>query len=45
MYLNLHKYFTSGPVLNKDLIPGALDKKNVWWHDEIYINYPPFVNI
>ena len=40
----LHKkYFTSSPELNTDLIPGNLDMKNTI-NDEIYINYPPFVN-
>ena len=40
----LHKkYFTSVPELNTDPIPGALDMKNMY-HDEIYINHPPFVN-
>jgi hypothetical protein len=38
----LHKkYFI--PTLNKDLIPSSLDMKNTP-NDEIYINYPPFVN-
>jgi len=41
----LHKkYFTCIPELNKDLIPSNLDMKNVLEYDEIYINYPPFVN-
>jgi hypothetical protein len=35
------KYFI--PELNTDLIPGILDMKNTY-NDEIYINYPPFVN-
>jgi hypothetical protein len=40
----LHKkYFTNFPELNKDLIPSDLDMKNTS-KDEIYINYPPFVN-
>lgn len=40
----LHKkYFTNIPELNKDLIPSNLDMKNID-NDEIYINYPPFVN-
>jgi hypothetical protein len=40
----LHKkYFTDKPELNTDLIPGNLDMKNTG-NDEIYINYPPFVN-
>jgi len=40
----LHKkYFTSVPELNTDPIPGVLDMKNMY-HDEIYINHPPFVN-
>jgi len=38
----LHKkYFV--PELNKEPIPGILDMKNTN-NDEIYINYPPFVN-
>jgi hypothetical protein len=41
----LHKkYFKTPPELNKELIPGYLDMKNVTWRDEIYIDYPPFVN-
>lgn len=40
----LHKkYFTSVPELNTDAIPGVLDMKNTG-NEEIYINYPPFVN-
>jgi hypothetical protein len=40
----LHKkYFTNTPELNKELIPSNLDMKNTE-NDEIYINYPPFVN-
>ena len=40
----LHKkYFTNIPELNKDLIPSNLDMKNTE-KNEIYINYPPFVN-
>jgi len=40
----LHKkYFTNIPELNKDLIPSNLDMKNTN-NNEIYINYPPFVN-
>ena len=40
----LHKkYVTSSPELNTDLIPGNLDMK-ITINDEIYINYPPFVN-
>ena len=39
----LHKkYFV--PELNKELIPSPLDMKNTEIYDEIYINYPPFVN-
>jgi hypothetical protein len=41
-YLN-KKYFINTPELNKELIPGVLDMKNTA-NDEIYINYPPFVN-
>jgi hypothetical protein len=41
----LHKkYFTNPPELNKELIPSNLDMKNTEY-DEIYINYPPFVNL
>jgi hypothetical protein len=41
----LHKkYFINEPELNTDLIPSKLDMKNVWTNEEIYINYPPFVN-
>ena len=41
----LHKkYFTDIPKLNTDLIPGTLDMKNMEYHNEIIINYPPFVN-
>ena len=40
----LHKkYFTTIPELNTDAIPGVLDMKNTG-NEEIYINYPPFVN-
>ena len=40
----LHKkYFTNVPELNTDLIPSNLDMKNTG-NDEIYIDYPPFVN-
>ena len=40
----LHKkYFTNTVELNKELIPSKLDMKNTK-NDEIYINYPPFVN-
>jgi hypothetical protein len=41
----LHKkYFTNPPELNKELIPSNLDMRNIASKDEIYINYPPFVN-
>ena len=41
----LHKkYFKDIPDLNKTTIPSELDMKNVCSKDEIYINYPPFVN-
>ena len=41
----LHKkYFTNIPELNTDLIPSNLDMQNVTHNNEIYINYPPFVN-
>jgi hypothetical protein len=40
----LHKkYFETIPELNTDAIPGVLDMKNTG-NEEIYINYPPFVN-
>jgi len=40
----LHKkYFETIPELNTDTIPGVLDMKNTD-NEEIYINYPPFVN-
>ena len=40
----LHKkYFLEIPALNTDLIPSVLDMKNTG-NEEIYINYPPFVN-
>lgn len=40
----LHKkYFNNPPKLNTELIPSTLDMKNTP-NDEIYINYPPFVN-
>ena len=40
----LHKkYFANIPELNTDPIPSNLDMKNTR-KDEIYINYPPFVN-
>jgi hypothetical protein len=40
----LHKkHFANSPELNKELIPSNLDMKNTE-NDEIYINYPPFVN-
>ena len=40
----LHKkYFVNKPELNTDLIPGILDMKNID-KDEIFIDYPPFVN-
>jgi len=41
----LHKkYFTNIPELNTDPIPSILDMKNIQKNDEIYIDYPPFVN-
>jgi hypothetical protein len=41
----LHKkYFINPPELNEELIPSNLDMKNAIY-DEIYINYPPFVNL
>jgi hypothetical protein len=41
-YLN-KKYFINKPELSNELIPSSLDMKNTD-NDEIYINYPPFVN-
>jgi len=41
----LHKkFFINPPTLNTDLIPSNLDMKNTS-NDEIFINYPPFVNL
>ena len=41
----LHKkYFSTPPELNKDSIPSNIDMKNVITNNEIYINFPPFVN-
>jgi len=40
----LHKKYITSPELNTDVIPGPLDKNNVEG-DDIFINYPPFVNI
>jgi hypothetical protein len=42
-YLN-KKHFSNKPGLSKELIPSNLDMKNTR-KDEIYINYPPFVNL
>lgn len=42
-YLN-RKFFNNNYELNTDIIPSALDMKNVYEHDEIYIDYEPFVN-
>ena len=40
----LHKkYFLKYPELNSELIPTSIDMKNTSKED-IYINYPPFVN-
>lgn len=40
----LHKkYFKTVPELNKQTVPSELDMKNTG-NDEIYINFPPFVN-
>jgi hypothetical protein len=39
----LHKKYFIHAELNKELIPSKLDMKNTE-KDEIYINYPPFVN-
>ena len=40
----LHKkYFINSPELNSELIPTSIDMKNTSKED-IYINYPPFVN-
>jgi hypothetical protein len=41
----LHKkYFTTVPELNTDPIPSNLDMKNNPNYNEIFIDYPPFVN-
>ena len=41
----LHKkFFCSPPELNSDDIPSNLDMKNEETKEDIYINYPPFVN-
>jgi len=40
----LHKKYFKTVELNEEAIPGNLDMKNVIDHDEIYINYPPFVH-
>lgn len=42
-YLN-RKFFNNNYELNTDVIPSVLDMKNVYEHDEIYIDYEPFVN-
>jgi len=42
-YLN-KKYFKNPPLLNTECIPSSLDRKNVISNEEIYIDYPPFVN-
>ena len=39
----IHKKYYPHPILNKDVIPGILDMRNVLNNDEIQINYPPFV--
>lgn len=39
----LHKKYFTSIELSKELIPSSLDMKNTG-NDEIYINYPPFVN-
>lgn len=38
------KHFISIPMLNKESIPSHIDMKNSKRREEIYINYPPFVN-
>ena len=41
----LHRrFFNNNYELNIDVIPSILDMKNVIEHDEIYIDYEPFVN-
>jgi hypothetical protein len=41
----LHKkYFLGVPELNKDMLPGELDRKNIPHKDDIYLHYMPFVN-
>ena len=42
-YLN-RIFFNNNYELNVDVIPSSLDMKNVIEHDEIYIDYEPFVN-
>jgi len=42
-YLN-RKFFNNKYELNTDNIPSILDMKNIIEHDEIYIDYEPFVN-
>ncbi len=39
----IHKKHITSPELNTDVIPGPLDMNNVGG-DDIFINYPPFVN-
>jgi hypothetical protein len=38
------KYYPFPPILNTDLIPSPIDMRNVFNNNEIYLNYPPFVN-
>ena len=38
------KYYPMPYILNNELIPSNLDNRNVLNNDEIYIDYPPFVN-
>uniref|UniRef100_A0A6C0AZX4 Methyltransferase FkbM domain-containing protein n=1 Tax=viral metagenome TaxID=1070528 RepID=A0A6C0AZX4_9ZZZZ len=38
------KYYPLPYILNNELIPSSLDNPNVLENDEIYIDYPPFVN-
>jgi hypothetical protein len=41
----VHKrYFSSPPTLNKDPVPSSLDMRNVESNNEIFMNFPPYVN-
>ena len=39
-----NKFFVNPPQLNSERIPSEIDMKNVHHNQEIYIDYPPFVN-